>query len=94
MFLQEKAQMDALVEELQQQLTRLPLQQRARSYTLHFFPPTPTHTHAPICGANCICAAAASTLTPPLPHRFAKAATKATSVLSEKVVCWFWWFCS
>ncbi len=27
---QEKAQMDTLVEELQQQLTRLPLQQRAR----------------------------------------------------------------
>ena len=34
---QEKAQMDALVEELQQQLTRLPLQQRARFFQYSFW---------------------------------------------------------
>jgi hypothetical protein len=38
--------MDTLVEELQQQLTRLPLQQRARSYNLHF-PPSPPPSSLP-----------------------------------------------
>ena len=64
--------MDTLVEELQQQLTRLPLQQRARCISAVYFVWYIVVIHAP--AADFLCRS-----------RFAKAATKATSALADKV---------